>query len=104
MALAMDDARWVPLTRLRVLLQGEMALLILLATPTPTGGIPAPLGSRSWAGMPPVGVGVARSIRSAISPWRSTRSLVRGTHLASSIARAMRCSTDDRDQSSVALS
>src|SRR5439155_24922664 len=50
MALAMDDARWVPLTRLRVLLQGEMALLILLATPTPTGGVPAQFRLPSGAG------------------------------------------------------
>jgi hypothetical protein len=48
----------------------------------------APLGHASWAETPPVGVGVARSIRSAISRWRSTRSLVRGTHLASSIGQS----------------
>src|SRR5262245_25516020 len=30
-----------PLPRLRAFLQGEMALLILFATPTPTGGVPA---------------------------------------------------------------
>jgi hypothetical protein len=36
------------------------------------------LRSASWAGTPPVGVGVARSIRSAISLWRSARGLVRG--------------------------
>jgi hypothetical protein len=44
---------------------------------------------------------VAKSIRSATSPWRSARSLVRGAHLASSIARARSRSTDDRDHSSV---
>src|SRR5262249_44524056 len=32
----------------------------------------APLGRASWAGTPPVGVGVARSIRSVICPWKST--------------------------------
>src|SRR3989442_9431767 len=63
----------------------------------------APLGSASWAGTPPVGVGVARSIRSAISPWRSARSLVRGTHLLSSIARAMSRSTDDSERSCVVV-
>src|SRR2546427_11253931 len=40
-----------PLARLRALLQGEMALLILLATPTPTGWVPAqrvlPRGARA---------------------------------------------------------
>jgi hypothetical protein len=53
MALAMDNARWGPLPRLRALLYGEMALLILLPTPTPTGGIPAqlalPRGARAWS-------------------------------------------------------
>src|SRR4029453_11854937 len=42
-----------PLPRLRMLLYGEMALLILLPTPTPTGGVPAqlalPRGKRAWS-------------------------------------------------------
>jgi hypothetical protein len=39
----MDDERWGHPTRLRALLQGEMTLLILLATPTPTRRVPAQL-------------------------------------------------------------
>jgi hypothetical protein len=50
MALAMDHERWGPLPRLRLLLDGEMALLILLATPTPTGGVPAQLRLPSGTG------------------------------------------------------
>jgi hypothetical protein len=53
MALAIDHERWIPLPRLRLLLYGEMALLILLPTPTPTGGVPAqlalPRGKRAWS-------------------------------------------------------
>ena len=53
MALVMDHERWVPRPRLRLLLYGEMALLILLPTPTPTGGVPAqlalPCGKRAWS-------------------------------------------------------
>jgi hypothetical protein len=53
MALAMDHERWVPLPRLRLLLYGEMALLIFLPTPTPTGSVPAqlalPRGARAWS-------------------------------------------------------
>src|SRR2546430_11765190 len=52
-ALAMDDARWGHPPRLRALLQGEMTLLILRATPTPTGRVPAqlalPRGERAWS-------------------------------------------------------
>jgi hypothetical protein len=55
---------------------------------------PSPLGSPSWAGMPPVGVGVARSIRSVISPWRRACSRVGWTHLSASIARALGRSMD----------
>ena len=68
MALAMDHERWGPLPRLRLLLDGEMALLILLATPTPTGGVPAqralPRGARAWAR----GRGACES-RRALSGW-----------------------------------
>src|SRR3989442_11774404 len=42
-ALAMDDERWGHPPRLRALLQGEMTLLILLATPTPTRRVTAQL-------------------------------------------------------------
>src|SRR5438067_10087907 len=49
-ALAMDAERWVHPTRLHALLHGEMTLLILRATPTPTGGIPAQLGLPSGEG------------------------------------------------------
>ena len=42
-----------PLPRLRLLLYGEMTLLILLPAPTPTGGVPAqlalPRGKRAWS-------------------------------------------------------
>jgi hypothetical protein len=46
----MDAERWVHPTRLHALLHGEMTLLILRATPTPTGGIPAQLGLPSGEG------------------------------------------------------
>src|SRR2546428_8903157 len=49
----------------------------------------APPDSASWAGTRLVGVGVARSIRSVISPWRRARSLGGCPHRASSIARAL---------------
>jgi hypothetical protein len=70
MALAMDDARWGPLTRLRTLLEREMALLILLATPTPTGGVPAQLRL-------PRGAGTLGSRRRACHSDRAPRRLAR---------------------------
>src|SRR5262245_29557122 len=47
----MDDARWGHPPRLRALLQGKMTLLILRATPAPTGRVPAQLArpSGAWA-------------------------------------------------------
>ena len=70
MALAMDDARWGTLTRLRTLLEREMALLILLATPTPTGGVPAQLRL-------PRGAGTLGSRRRACHSDRAPRRLAR---------------------------
>src|SRR5262252_7474762 len=49
----MDDERWGHPTRLRALLQRKMTLLIRLATPAPTGRVPAqlarPRGARAWS-------------------------------------------------------